>query len=238
MHVSQGTQTANPHSYPKSALKDKATMQLHRQGLRRFQFRDWSMQSFSIGVFSLKFVEGGKYTGFQRNISMKWLYTNIWRMPDIAKLVRTPTSGKFHPAEQTSAICFRSEKEKRVKSSSVLDCKLENQGASPAYATLETWLAFITVPWLSLGSPSSQSVSTELVGISPHSNTALLTQLKYPAGPTPWGRRFTYPQKSPTGEGERDTSKWKKRGSRWAGFVWFSKIPSLHGDVQITFKFP
>lgn len=52
---------------------------------------------------------------FQWNVSMKWLYTNIWRWTDIAKFVWTPTRGKFHPAQQTSAICFRSEEEKRAE---------------------------------------------------------------------------------------------------------------------------
>lgn len=59
MHVSQGTQTTNPHSYSKSALKDKATTQLHRWGLRRysrFQFPDLSMQKFSINVLLVYFL--------------------------------------------------------------------------------------------------------------------------------------------------------------------------------------
>ena len=59
MHVSQGTQTTNPHSYTKSALEDKATTQLHRQGLRRysrFQFADWSVQNFSNNVLLVYFL--------------------------------------------------------------------------------------------------------------------------------------------------------------------------------------
>lgn len=137
MHVSRGTQTTNPHSYPKSALKDKATTQLHRQGLRRysrFQFPDWSMQNFSINVllayFLWNLLQGENNTGFQRNISMKWLYTNIWRMPDIAKLVWTPTSGKFYPAEQISAIGQR-----------------RRRGGE------ESWIFFC--PWLQTGEPRS-----------------------------------------------------------------------------------
>lgn len=249
MHVSQGTETTNPHSYPKSALKDKATTQLHGWGLRRysrFQFPDWSMQNFPNNVllayFLWNLLKGENTHCF--SVECKYEMTVYQHMkPNLCEHLLVESFTLRNRPQQYAL----GQRRRRELNFFCPWLQIENQGAPTAYATLETWPALVTVPCLSLRSPTSQSVATELVGRSPHkrssptahSNRALLTQPKHPAGPTPWGRRFTYPQKPSLRQekgilpSERREETGEQVLSDLAKHLLFMEI-----SIQITYSFP
>lgn len=230
MHGSQGTQTANPHSYPEPALADKAAAQLLGEGLRRysrFQFADWSVQNFSNNVllvyFLWKFVKGEnthrcsvecKYemTAQQHTKIARYspicMNTYQWKVPPCA----TDLSNMLQVrGGEQSRIFFRP----RLQTG--------DEPTSIAFATLTTrqhrgWVAVRPLGRCSpLPAPS---------------------QLNYSAGPTLWGRDNDNQQKSsPAWENDIIPSERSGKAGGWLPSGVAKQLLFVARSIKTSFKF-